>query len=89
MATQHQHQHHIASTKIAGFIGLFVGVIAAIASFVTKNPNTAIVLGSIGAVVSIFCMWKSRKNIDDMQLATAGLFMAVVSVVVGLWLIYS
>jgi uncharacterized protein YacL len=82
-------QHHIATTKIAGFIGLGAGVIAAIISFLTKNPSTAILLGCIGAVIGIICMWKSRKNIDDMQLATAGLFMAVVSVVVGLWLIYS
>ena len=86
MATQH---HHVAATKIAGFIGMGAGIVAAILSFLTKNPTTAIVLGAIGAVISIVCLWKSRKNIDDMQLAAAGLFMAVVSVVVGLWLIYS
>ena len=81
-------QHHIATTKIAGFIGLGVGVIAAIISFLTKTPSSAVTLGGIAAGIGIVCLWMSRKNIDDMQLATAGLFMAVVSLMVGLWMIY-
>ncbi|KAA2244880.1 hypothetical protein F0L74_02645 [Chitinophaga agrisoli] len=83
------HEHHVATTKIAGFIGLGAGVIAALISFITKSPNTSVILGAIAAGIGIVCLWMSRKNIDDMQLATAGLFMAVVSLVIGLWMIYS
>ena len=83
------HEHHVATTKIAGFIGLGAGVVAALISFITKSPNTSVILGSIAAGIGIVCLWMSRKNIDDMQLATAGLFMAVVSLVIGLWIQYN
>ena len=83
------HEHHVATTKIAGFIGLGAGIVAAIISFLTKTPSTAIILGSIAAVIGIVCLWMARKNIDDMQLAAGGIFMAVVSLVIGLWLTYS
>ncbi|GAA0530267.1 hypothetical protein [Chitinophaga japonensis] len=82
-------EHHVATTKIAGFIGLGAGIVAAIISFLTKTPSTAIIMGSIAAVTGIVCLWMARKNIDDMQLAAGGIFMAVVSLVIGLWLTYS
>ncbi|WP_217604791.1 hypothetical protein [Chitinophaga sp. GbtcB8] len=77
-------QHHIATTKIAGFIGMAAGVIAALISFLTKAPGIAVTLGGIATVIGVISLWMSRKNTDDMQLATAGLFMAVVSLVIGL-----
>lgn len=84
-------QQHTTSTptKIACFVSLFAGVFAAIYSFAARTPNTALTFGIAAIVIGAFSVLKARKNIDDMQVATAGIFMAVVSVAVALWQMYS
>lgn len=82
-------QHTTTSTRIACIVSLCAGVLAAIYSFATKNPATAIVLGIIAAVIGVIALLMARKNTDDMQLATAGIFMSVVSCIVSLWQMYN
>jgi drug/metabolite transporter (DMT)-like permease len=86
---QNMEQQHTTTAKVVCIISLCAGIIAAVFSFLTRQPATAILLGAAAAVIGIVALLLGRKNIDDMQMATAGLFMAIVSCIVGLWQIYS
>jgi hypothetical protein len=83
---QDAHYHNAFSIKLACYISLFVGVIAAVFAFISISKNltealyvgiTAIVIGGVSAV-------RARRNIDDTQVATAGVILAIVACVVAL-----
>ncbi|PWV54008.1 hypothetical protein [Chitinophaga sp. S165] len=84
-------QQHTTSTptKIACFVSMFAGIFAAVYAFVARNPTTALVLGIAAIVVGGLSVIKAHKNIDDTQVATAGIFMAVVACAVALWQMYN
>ncbi|PSL49424.1 hypothetical protein CLV51_101756 [Chitinophaga niastensis] len=82
-------QHSTALTKTACISALIIGVLSAAFAFSTKTPSYAVTAGAIGALIGLTSLYIGRKNIDDMQLAAAGVFMAVVACLVGLWQIYN
>lgn len=84
-------QQHTTSTptKIACFVSMFAGIFAAVYAFVSRNPNTALVLGIAAIILGGLSVIKAHKNIDDTQVATAGIFMAVVACAVALWQMYN
>ncbi len=84
-------QQHTTSTptKIACFVSMFAGIFAAVYAFVARNPTTALVLGIAAIVLGGLSVIKAHKNIDDTQVATAGIFMAVVACAVALWQMYN
>lgn len=82
-------QHSTTLTKTACFFALAIGVLAAAFAFITKTPSYAVAGGALAIVVGLVSLFLGRKNIDDMQLAAAGLFMAAVACAVGLWQIYN
>ncbi len=84
-------QQHTTSTptKIACFVSMFAGIFAAVYAFVARNPGTALVLGIAAIVLGGLSVIKAHKNIDDTQVATAGIFMAVVACAVALWQMYN
>jgi hypothetical protein len=73
------------STKVACFVSMFAGVFSAIYAYAAKTPNTALIFGVAAILIGSFSVVKARRNIDDMQVATAGIFMAVVACAVALW----
>jgi len=84
-------QQHTTSTptKIACFVSMFAGIFAAVYAFVAKNPSTALVFGIAAIIIGGLSILKAHKNIDDTQVATAGVFMAVVACAVALWQMYN
>ncbi|WP_291908684.1 hypothetical protein [Chitinophaga sp. CB10] len=82
-------QHSTTLTKTACISSLIIGVMSAAFAFITKTPANAVVLGAAAIVLGFVSLYIGRKNIQDMQLATAGIFMAVVGCLVGLWQIYN
>lgn len=84
-------QQHTTSTptKIACFVSMFAGIFAAVYAFVARNPSTALVLGIAAIILGGLSVLKAHKNIDDTQVATAGIFMAVVACAVALWQMYN
>jgi FtsH-binding integral membrane protein len=84
-------QQHTTSTptKIACFVSMFAGIFAAVYAFIARNPTTALVLGIAAIVLGGLSVLKAHKNIDDTQVATAGIFMAVVACAVALWQMYN
>ncbi|MVT07020.1 hypothetical protein [Chitinophaga tropicalis] len=84
-----QHTTSSTSTKIVCFISMFAGIFAAVYAFVAKTPSTALVLGIAAIIMGGLSVLKARRNIDDMQVATAGIFMAVVACAVALWQMYN
>jgi FtsH-binding integral membrane protein len=84
-----QHTASSTSTKVVCFVSMFAGIFSAVYAFVAKNPNTALVFGIAAIIIGGLSVIKARKNIDDMQVATAGIFMAVVSCAVALWQMYN
>jgi bacteriorhodopsin len=82
-------QHSTTLTKTACVSALIIGVLAAAFAFSTKTPGYAVTAGAVAAFVGLVSLYIGRKSIDDMQLAAAGIFMAIVSCLVGLWQIYN
>ncbi|MBO9728902.1 MAG: hypothetical protein J7623_09720 [Chitinophaga sp.] len=82
-------QHSTALTKTACVSALIIGVLSAAFAFTTKTPSYAVTAGSVAIVLGLISLFIGRKNIDDMQLAAAGIFMAVVACLVGLWQLYN
>lgn len=82
-------QHSTTLTKTACIAALIIGVLSAAFAFTTKTPAYAVTSGAVAAIIGLVSLYIGRKNIDDMQLAAAGIFMAVVACLVGLWQIYS
>lgn len=72
-------------TKLSCIASLCIGVMAAVFAFTTKNPANAIIAGAVAAAIGIISLIIGRKSTDDMQLAVAGIFMSIVSCLVGLW----
>ncbi|ASZ10248.1 DUF308 domain-containing protein [Chitinophaga pendula] len=82
-------QSHISTSKVACIVSLIAGILAAVFAFATKTtPHYSVMLGGAAAFVGIISLVLARKSTDDMQLATAGLFMSIVSCIVGLWQLY-
>jgi hypothetical protein len=82
--------HHPTSMpKIAGFASIFVGVVTAAFSFISKSAEAAIYLGSAGVVVCLVSLIIARKSIDELQMAVAGLFLAIVATAIGFWQQYN
>ena len=77
------------STKVACFVSLFAGVFSAVYAFVARNPGVGLVFAIAAITIGGVSVLKARRNIDDMQVATAGIFMAVVACAVTLWQMYS
>jgi hypothetical protein len=84
-----QHTTSSTSTKVACFVSLFAGLASAVYAFVARNPETGIVFAIAAILMGGLSDIKARKNIDDMQVATAGIFMAFVALAVSLWQIYN
>ncbi|MGN7822342.1 hypothetical protein ACTJJB_19575 [Chitinophaga sp. 22536] len=82
-------QHSTALTKTACIAALVIGVLSAAFAFATKTPTYAVASGAAAGIVGLISLYIGRKNIDDMQLAAAGIFMAVVACLVGLWQMYN
>lgn len=84
-------QQHTTSTptKIACFVSMFAGIFSAVYAFVARNPGTALVFGVAAIIIGGLSIVKAHKNIDDTQVATAGVFMAVVACAVALWQMYN
>ncbi|MFB6455863.1 hypothetical protein ACE38W_11385 [Chitinophaga sp. Hz27] len=82
-------QHSTTLTKTTCISALIIGVFSAVFAFVTKTPANAIITGAAGILIGFISLYIGRKNIDDMQLATGGIFMAVLACLVGLWQIYN
>ena len=84
-----QHTTSSTSTKVACFVSLFAGLASAVYAFVARNPDTGLVFAIAAIVMGGLSDIKARKNIDDMQVATAGIFMAVLALAVTLWQMYN
>ncbi len=82
-------QHSTTLTKTACIAALVIGVLSAALAFATKTPAYAVTAGAVAGVIGLVSLYIGRKNIDDMQLAAAGIFMAVVACLVGLWQMYN
>ncbi|RBL93379.1 hypothetical protein [Chitinophaga flava] len=82
-------QHSTTLTKTTCIAALVIGVIAAAFAFTTKTPAYAATSGAVAGIIGLVSLFIGRKNIDDMQLAAAGIFMSVVACLVGLWQIYN
>ncbi len=83
------HHHPTSLPKIAGFASIFIGVIAAAFSFVSKSPEATIYIGAAAAFGCVVSLIIARKSIDEMQMAVAGLFLSIVACAVGLWHVYN
>ena len=84
-----QHTTSSTSTKVACFVSLFAGLASAVYAFVARNPDTGLVFAIAAIVMGGLSDIKARKNIDDMQVATAGICMAVLALAVTLWQMYN
>nr|WP_295874119.1 hypothetical protein [uncultured Chitinophaga sp.] len=82
-------QHSTTLTKTACIAALVIGVLSAALAFATKTPANAVTAGAVAGLIGLVSLYIGRKNIDDMQLAAAGIFMAVVACLVGLWQMYN
>lgn len=84
------HQHHPTSLpKIAGFASIFIGVLAAGFAFISKSSEVSIYLGAAAVLCSLVTIVIARKNIDDLQMAVAGLFLSIVATAIGVWQTYN
>lgn len=82
-------QHSTTLAKTTCIAALVIGILSAAFAFTTKTPAYSITTGAVAGIIGFVSLYVGRKNIDDMQLAAAGIFMAVVACLVGLWQIYS
>lgn len=82
--------HHPTSLpRIAGFVSIFIGVITAAFAFITHSANASIYLGGAGIFACLITLVIARKNIDELQMAIAGLFLSIVACAVGVWQHYN
>lgn len=81
--------HSTSMPKIAGFTSIFVGVVTAAFAFISKSAEAAIYLGAAGVFVCIVSLVIARKSIDELQMAVAGLFLAIVATGIGVWQQYN
>ncbi|MGX5818104.1 hypothetical protein ACWKWU_07910 [Chitinophaga lutea] len=82
--------HHPTSLpRIAGFAAIFIGVLTAAFSFVSKSTEAAIYFGAAGIVICVVSLLIARKNIDELQMTVAGLFLSIVAMAVGFWQHYN
>ncbi len=77
--------HPTSLPKIAGFASIFLGVVTAAFAFISKSPEAAIYLGAAGIVLCVVSSIIARKNIDELQMAVAGLFLSIVATGIGVW----
>ena len=82
-------QHSTTLTKTACIAALIIGVLSAAFAFGTTTPANAVTACAVAIVLGLVSLFIGRKNIDDMQLAAGGIFMAVVACLVGLWQMYN
>lgn len=81
--------HSTSMPKIAGFTSIFVGVVTAAFAFISKSAEAAIYLGAAGVVICVVSLIIARKSIDELQMAVAGLFLAIVATGTGFWQQYN
>lgn len=81
--------HTTSLPKIAGYISIFIGVLSAAFSFVTNSPEAAMYLGGGAVIACLISGVIARKNIDELQMAVAGLFLSIVGCAVGAWQVYN
>ncbi|MEC5147924.1 hypothetical protein [Chitinophaga sp. 212800010-3] len=82
-------QHSTTLTKTACISALVIGVLSAAFAFATHTPAYAVTAGAVSIIIGLVSLFIGRKNIDDMQMAAAGIFMSVVACLVGLWQMYN
>ncbi|WP_298709565.1 hypothetical protein [Chitinophaga sp.] len=82
--------HHPTSLpKIAGFASIFFGVVTAAFAFISKSPEPAVYMGAAGVILCLVSSVIARKNIDELQMAVAGLFLSIVATGIGVWQMYN
>jgi hypothetical protein len=82
--------HHPTSLpKIAGFASIFIGVVTAAFAFISKSAEAAIYFGAAGIFACLVSLVIARKNIDELQMAVAGLFLSIVAAGIGVWQLYN
>ncbi|MET6999340.1 hypothetical protein [Chitinophaga defluvii] len=82
-------QQQTTLARVACIASLCVGILAAIFSFVAKSAAAITVFGALALGLGIVSLIMGRKSIDDMQMATAGIFMAIVACLMGIWHLYN
>ncbi len=81
-------QIHFSVPKVS-YIGVMcLGILAAVYAFITNNPAHAVIAGAAAAAVGVVALVIGRKSTEELQMIVAGLFMAALSVLIGLWEIY-
>jgi membrane-bound ClpP family serine protease len=82
-------QQQTTLARIACIASLCIGVLSAIFSFAAKSAAAITVFGGLALGIGIISLIMGRKNIDDMQMATAGIIMAIVACLMGIWHMYN
>lgn len=82
-------QHTTSVPKIAGFISLIIGVVAAAFAFISDSGEAKIFMGAASIFASLVSIVFARKTTEDLQMSVAGLFLSIVACVVGLWQYYN
>lgn len=82
-------QHTTTSTRIACYVSMFAGLFAVVYAYASKKPDTAIIFGVIAVIIGAVSVYRARKNINDMQVGTAGIFMALIACAVAIWQMYN
>ncbi|HEY0273280.1 MAG TPA: hypothetical protein VGC22_08855 [Chitinophaga sp.] len=67
---------------------MILGILAAVYAFITNSPANAVIAGAGAVTVGVIALIIGRKSTEDLQMIIAGLFMASLSVLIGLWEIY-
>lgn len=75
--------------KIAGYTAIFIGVLSAAFAFITSSPEAAMYLGAGAVTACLISGVIARKNIDELQMSVAGLFLSIVGCAVGAWQVYN
>lgn len=81
-------QIHISVPKVS-YVGVMIlGILAAVYAFITTSPAHAVEVGACVAAVGVLVLAIGRKTTEELQMIIIGLFMASLSVLIGLWEIY-
>lgn len=81
-------QFNISVPKVSYIGAMCLGILAAVYAFITNNPIHAVIAGAVAATVGVLALVIGRKSTEELQMIIAGLFMASLSVLIGLWEIY-
>ncbi|WP_133177517.1 hypothetical protein [Chitinophaga parva] len=81
-------QFHISVPKVSYVVVMILGILAAVYAFITNSPAHAVEVGACVAALGVITLAIGRKTTEELQMIVAGLFMASLSVLIGLWEIY-